>query len=46
MTLIAPGIPKTWNEIVELILRAVCIVRTKVFIYYGYNYTVAQGVRR
>ena len=26
MTVIAPRIPKTWNEIVELILRAVCVV--------------------
>ena len=28
MTVIAPGIPKTWNDIVELILRAVCVVST------------------
>ena len=42
MTLIAPRIPKTWNEIVELILRAVCVVSTKVF-HYGYNYSSTKG---
>lgn len=30
--MIAPAIPKTWNEIVELILRAACVVSSYYYV--------------
>ena len=37
MIMIAPGIPKTWNEIVELILRAGCVVSIYSYVARLYN---------